>query len=391
MNRLARVTLGGACAEELARPLSLLGIDCGIAAGGLDRLTTARIDGGGEVAAAARMAIGAHGDPRTADFVCDSVYPAACFILSRMLRMPAPMLTADSEMFSVLRDALALAPRRAPVLIEGETGVGKKSLARMIHAAGGGSDEPLYIDCAAIDDANEPFLLILEQWPERRANAPGTIILDRIAELPAAAQSRLIARMRASDGGASGATRFIATAGRSLIGTGRWQEFLAELRGLFEVTLAIPPLRRRRKDIAALARHFLRGISSATSLDADAIRALQEYPFPGNVRELHNLVTRLAILRAPSADDAGEPGREAITASDVRNQIALAYQAAGVDSIVWKLTRERVRREMARWALAAAGGDQYKAAAHLGVAPPAIIRLTAASAPKSRRLRDRSP
>lgn len=390
MNQLAKVTLAGGFAEELARPLSLLGIDCAFAVGGPDGLTVARIDWP-ESAAMARLAIGPHADPRRADFACDNVHAAACFVLSHLPRMSAAMLTADAEMFSVLRDALAQAAERTSVLIEGETGVGKKSLARIIHAAGSAPEEPLYVDCAAITDANEPFFPMPDGGSDSRAAGPRTIILDRIAELPIAVQSRLIAWMRSSNASSPGSMRFIAAAGRPLIWTGRRTDFLADLRALFDVTLTIPPLRRRRKDIAMLARHFLRGISPAMSFDADAIRTLQEYPFPGNVRELHNLVTRLAILRPPPPDGAGESDRETITALDVHAQLAGIYRAAGLDSIVWKLTRERVRREMAKWALAAAGGDQCKAAANLGVEPPALIRLTATAAPKSRRIRDRSP
>jgi DNA-binding NtrC family response regulator len=392
LNALTRITLAGNSPEELARLVSLFGIECGVEVRDQQRLTTARISGVHEAAAPLRLAIGPNADAGAADFVCDSPYPAACMILSRVLGMPVPLLTADPEMFSVLQAALAAAPGCAPVLIDGETGVGKKSLARIIHAASGSADEPVYIDCAAIDDSHEAFFRGLDAESESRADqgAPRTIILDRIAELPAAGQSRLLAsiRLAADRGPARNPVRFIAAAARSLIGMGQRGEFLAELRGMFDVTLAIPPLRRRRKDVPVLARHFLRGISAAASLDAGAVRALQDYPFPGNVRELRNLITRLAILTRPPSPDAGGPNQEIITEADVHSQIAGLYRVAGADSVVWKLTRERVRREMAIRALAAAGGNQYKAAANLGVEPPALMRLTAAAAAsKSRRPR----
>lgn len=366
--------------------LSRLGVECALDAGGGDGLTTARIGGDRDESARLTIAIGRRAAPCGTDFVCGNDCAAACFILSRALRMPAPILTADAGMFAVVRDALAAARGLAPILIEGETGVGKKALARLVHAAGGAPREPIDLDCAALDRAKDALFGLLDGRSTPPAgDPPRTVILDRIAELSPADRSRLIAAIRSS-GGRPPPIRLIATAGRSVIGTRGRGALPDELRGTFPVTLTIPPLRRRRMDIAALARHFLRGISPAAALDAGAIRALQEYPFPGNVRELRNLMTRLAIMWPPSADCGGGSGRAAITMADARGQIAGAYQAAGADSVVWTLTRERVRRRMAQWALAAAGGDRYKAAASLGLQPSALLRLIA-PASKSRRPR----
>ena len=323
-----------------------------------------------------RIAIGPHVDVRAADYACAGLDPAACMILSRVLGISAPMLTGGAAMFSILREALAAAPGCAPVLIDGETGVGKKSLARIIHAASGDAAEPIYIDCAAHDRSSEAFMdqLDAEAASGIVEHARRTIILDRIGELTAANQSRLSALMRRIEH--RGVARFIGIAGRSLIGIRRRGEFSAELRGMFDAALTLPPLRRRRKDIPLLAQYFLHGISAPAMLDAGAMRALRDYPFPGNVRELRNLVTRLAILAHP----ADAENRGAITQTDVRNQLAGLYRAAGTDSIVWKLTPERGRRGMAAWALAAAAGNRAEAAVSLGVEPAALSRLTATAA-----------
>ena len=255
--------------------------------------------------------------------------------------------------------------------------------------AGGSRDEPLHVDCATVDPVVQQTLADLAENVGRDYAGPRTIILDRIAELPLGEQSRLVERIVSSRSRKHAAPRFVATICKPLIGAPTFHQLATELRQAFDVTLTVPPLRRRRPDIAALGSHFLRGVNPSLALDTRALRALEEYPFPGNVRELRNLMTRLAIMTRPSP---GEPGAsETIAAADVRNQLAGLYRAAGIDSVIWKLTRERARRQMALFALSAADDDRGKATANLGIAPPAPIRMAATATPKSRRPRSRGP
>jgi transcriptional regulator with GAF, ATPase, and Fis domain len=89
--------------------------------------------------------------------------------------------------------------------------------------------------------------------------------------------------------------------------------FVPELHNLFEVAMAVPPLRERPADVAMLAWYFLRNANPALALSGGALKTLSDYPFPGNVRELQNLITRLAIV--PLASDSSVIGRPTFWAS----------------------------------------------------------------------------
>jgi len=90
----------------------------------------------------------------TADFVCDSSIAAACFILARALRLASPILTTNARLFEVIRAAVAIAHGPAGVLVEGEIGVGKESLIKMIHAASGDPASLIYAECAGLEAAS---------------------------------------------------------------------------------------------------------------------------------------------------------------------------------------------------------------------------------------------
>ena len=128
------------------------------------------------------------------------------------------------------------------------------------------------------------------------------------------------------------------------------------------LTLWVPPLRERRADIALLAAGFLRVAAPQLRFTPGALKTLGNYPFPGNVRELHNLVTRFAIMQR---DDASQ----LIQAADVRPELD---GPLSIGPSIWKSSPFRMRREMALQALMVCGGDRAAAARKLGISVRAL-------------------
>ncbi|MES2498785.1 MAG: sigma-54 dependent transcriptional regulator [Pseudomonadota bacterium] len=223
------------------------------------------------------------------------------------------------------RRALTIAMRAAvtpaTILIEGESGVGKEVLAQAIHHASACASGPLItVNCAAIP-ANlvESELFGHERGAftgafERRAglfaNAHGgTIFLDEIGDLPTDAQAKLLRVLQSGEIRPIGAAtprqvsvRVIAATNRRLsddVARGRFREDLFYRLAVVPVTL--PPLRDRIEDLAPLAGHLLERIAGQLGLarleiEASAIRLLEGYDWPGNVRQLHNVLFRAAIF-----------------------------------------------------------------------------------------------
>ncbi len=389
MDALARVELGGKAPAELLRLLPALRIE---PLGAAPRATVdfrVELD---DVSDAIRRRRGLRvivsdrleaADGGRSDFVADDFRAVACFILSRALRLPAPFVTADLRMFETIRAAVALARGPAKIIVEGETGSGKASLIRLIHAAGGDSRPLREIDCPALDEstiARELTAAIDElragagTGPAPSPGYAGAIFLHRMGELSLAAQRRILEILqgcpRAAAWGPHPAApiRFFAAASHDLAQAAARGEFLRELRDFFDLTLTLPPMRARPADLPLLARHYLRRLDPAASLAPPALKAIAEYRFPGNVRELINLITRLAIA-------ASGPEPRAIGRAEVVDQLVAANPSSAAQSL-WRLSHTAARRMLARSALAAAGGDAEATARNLGLATPVLLRLT---------------
>ena len=234
----------------------------------------------------------------TADFVCDSPIAAACFILARVLGLASPILTADPQLFDVIRAAVALAPGYAGILVEGEIGLRKEALIKLIHAASGDPASLVYAECAGLEAAAvaaeiAPLLASapgpahaghlgraesLADDPQRFASAAGrTIFLNHLGELSLAAQRNLLDLLRRP---AHAAVRLLAVSVQPLAAMVARREFLADLHQRFAATLTITPLRDRPGDLPMLVRHGLRMLNPALTFDAAAIRTLARYRFP---------------------------------------------------------------------------------------------------------------
>jgi transcriptional regulator with PAS, ATPase and Fis domain len=158
-------------------------------------------------------------------------------------------------------------------------------------------------------------------------------------------------------------------------------EFRRELFWRLNVfSVVLPSLRQRRGDVPMLARYFLRRANPRRIFTPAALKLLGEYPFPGNVLELENLVTRLAI--APLAI-----GSHLVDAADIRRHL-IAVNGEETPVRGWKYSREEARREMVLRTIAAAGGNRIEATRRLGITQRALqYHITKAGLSRPRKSR----
>ncbi|MCB4821673.1 nitrogen assimilation response regulator NtrX [Roseicella aerolata] len=247
----------------------------------------------------------------------------------RLRAGPETELVGISQGIGQLRAAIErVAPTGSRVLITGPAGSGKEVAARMIHARSRRAEGPFVaLNCATLNPGRfeeELFGLEAGQDPvaqPRRAGVlerahGGTLLLDEVADMPLETQGKIVRALQEQGfervGGATRVkvdVRVIATTNRDLqaeIAAGRFREDL--YYRLAVVPLKIPSLRERREDVPALARHFMARSGElsgmlARELAEDALAALQAYDWPGNVRQLRNLIDWLLIMAPGEARD----------------------------------------------------------------------------------------
>ncbi len=227
------------------------------------------------------------------------------------------IVTQDIEMQRLLETARQIAPTDCSVLITGESGTGKELFAKFLHRHSGRADGPyVAINCGAFSDqllANELFGHEKGAFTGATAlkkglievSSGGTLFLDEVTEMTPPMQVKLLRVLQEKEVLRVGATRPVKCDVRVLAATNR-EVSEAVKSGQFRedlyfrlnvVNLHIPPLSRRKGDIPLLAQHFLLKYASrmkkpVTRISSEVLRALMEYPFPGNVRELENLIER---------------------------------------------------------------------------------------------------
>jgi DNA-binding NtrC family response regulator len=221
--------------------------------------------------------------------------------------------TRNAAMREVLQTAGKVLDRDASVLILGESGTGKDLLAQAIHACGPRRDEPfVVIECASIpSDLFESELYGHERGTFTDASTRkigklemarrGTVYFDEIAALAPGLQAKLLRAIQERRYTRLGGTQSIELEARVISSSNRDLDELLESGGLRRdlfyrinvVTIALPPLRERRDDIVALAKNFL---GRKRRFTGEALTALTGYSWPGNIRELRNVVERAALL-----------------------------------------------------------------------------------------------
>ena len=252
---------------------------------------------------------------------------------------PEPLVTASPVMQELLATVRRVAVADSPVLLLGETGVGKERFAQLLHAWSPRSRGPfIAINCAAIPgELFESELFGHERGAftgavrSRRGQFElahrGTLFLDEIAEIPLAQQAKLLRALQDQRIRPIGADRELAVDVRVIAATnqdlgqameaGRFRRDLYYRLGVVELT--IPPLRERPEDVRELARRYA-GVFGArlgrtgTSLSDEALVRLSAYAWPGNVRELVNVIERAVLLTGGSTITAADlPARLGLT------------------------------------------------------------------------------
>src|SRR6266852_2452452 len=233
----------------------------------------------------------------------------------------ADIITRSETMEGVLRTARKAASSTIPVLVEGESGVGKELFARAIHGSGERKSKPFVaVNCGAIpDNLVESILFGHEKGAftgatERHMGkfveaSGGTLFLDEVSELPLAAQVKLLRALQEGTVEAVGGrkpvkvdVRIISATNRKLLERVKSGHFREDLfYRLHVLPLTIPPLRMRREDIPHLLRHFLARFCAEesrliTSISGEAMTHLSQLEWPGNIRQLENAVYRAVVM-----------------------------------------------------------------------------------------------
>lgn len=311
------------------------------------------------------------------------------------------MVGKSEAMEEVQRKVKKVAPTKATVLLLGESGVGKTLIARLIHLFSDRKDYPfIKINCASIpENLLESELFGVEKGAFTGATYTrtgrfeeadnGTIFLDEIGELPLSIQSKLLRVLQEREFERLGSTKTRRTDVRIITATNRDLETLS-LTGEFRADLyyrlnvfpiTLPSLSQRREDITGLLNHFAAKISreygQKTHFSPESLEYLINYEWPGNVREMENLMERLAIMSDGKKIELKflkqylSPSRQKTIKKDIvvlNEKEEESFSSFSSEKVcLWEMEKEQIIS-----ALRNNGWLQYKAAKELGLSPRQI-------------------
>ncbi|OLE64604.1 MAG: hypothetical protein AUG03_08730 [Acidobacteria bacterium 13_1_20CM_2_68_14] len=323
-----------------------------------------------------------------------------------------PLVGESQAMEALRREIARAAGSQSPVLITGENGTGKELVARAVHEGSARREGPFVaVNCAALPvDLFESELFGHEKGAFTGALARqvgrferahgGTLFLDEIGEIPPPLQAKLLRVLDTMTIERLGGdqpfrvdARVIAATNRDLSAAMAAGSFRQDLYyRLAVLPIVVPPLRSRRDDLPALAAHFLdltrrEGATRARSFSEESLRLLVSYDYPGNVRELRNLIERLALCAAgetitdgearavlpapaPSSGPSTAPPAPLRAAADTKPTLRKILEDA--ERTALKEALERNRWQMARTAreLGLERSHLYKKLKALGIALP---------------------
>lgn len=293
------------------------------------------------------------------------------------------MVGSSAGMIEIYKTVSRVAPTDATVVIEGETGTGKELVARMVHRFSARASQPFVpVDCSAIPAAlleSELFGSVKGAFTgaERdrigvlEAANKGTVFLDEIGDIDPAFQVKLLRFLQEREIRPVGSSRekkvdvrVVAATNRDLqkmVDEGKFREDL--WFRLNVVRLMMPPLRERRVDVPLLTQHFLAKYNGRYGRDVrlteSGLKALKDFTWPGNVRQLQHLIERLTIL-APN---------DRIDAEAVHDAISAMEPGGAAGETLAETELDQIRR-----VLAATGGNKSRAAAILGIERKTLYR-----------------
>lgn len=293
------------------------------------------------------------------------------------------MIGSSASMIEIYKTISRVAPTSASVLIQGETGTGKEMIARMIHSHSSRAAQPFVpVDCGSI----APSLIESELFGSLRgsytgadrdrmgvfeAANTGTVFLDEIGDVEMSFQLKLLRFLQEKEIRPVGATRgkrvdvrVVAATNRNLKKMVEEEKFREDLWYRLNVVLIeLPPLCERRGDVPLLAHYFLRKYNDRyvqrARLTESGLKTLQNYSWPGNVRQLQHMLERLVIL-APQGRIDDDAVRQAIEITEPRELAS--------DTLA-DTEAEQIRR-----VLTAAGGNKSRAAKILGIERKTLYR-----------------
>jgi Nif-specific regulatory protein len=304
------------------------------------------------------------------------------------------IIYASSAMKEILKTALKVAGTKATILLRGESGTGKELLAKAIHFSSPRAEKPfIAINCAAIPETLlEAELFGFEKGAFTGAFASkkgkfeladgGTLFLDEIGDLPLALQAKILRVLQEQSFERLGGTKSLKVDVRIIAATHRNLEEMVKV-GLFRedlywrlnvVPLFIPPLRERPEDIPLLIDHFLKKFNLLYKKDLkiqpEAVERLLSYTFPGNVRELENLIERLVLLTERDHIDTEDVDRVLRLKDPASQDLSLKNRALKTDQskkggLLSEL--EELEKEKIIAVLKACNYNQSKAARELGL------------------------
>lgn len=298
------------------------------------------------------------------------------------------IVASSTSMRRLVEQAKLYARYNVPLLLCGESGTGKELFAELIHAESNRADQPFVrVNCAALSEslaASELFGHAKGAFTDAHSDREGrfaagnggTILLDEIGEIPLVVQSKLLRVIESKEFERVGSSETIQHDARIIAATNRDLN-LAVSEGSFRLDLLhrinilqlrLPPLRERREDIEFIAGHFIQQFNhehqaSIMGLTREALELLCQHDWPGNIRQLRNVVIRACIHTSSPLIDSGSihsawPESETIALSN-ESDFPDSWRNKNLEEIERQVILENIRLH----------GSHRNAAEHLGISP----------------------